>query len=150
MRRLAHRQAGWQACETDNSVLRSVERLLFPALSDVRHDRQMAHASVRCDTQLHASHSLSFPYAALLQSSVPPCLVPPSEDQARALAPLGVTVVEGPGGQKYWHRRRHPLFTAVCLELLTEVVNSRWVRGGQLQVRERWSTPGEGEVVNSR
>ena len=50
---------------------------------------------------------------------------PLAEDQARSLAPLGVTVVEGPGGQKYWHRRRHPLFTAVCLELLTEVVNSR-------------------------
>ncbi|CAI5990129.1 unnamed protein product [Closterium sp. NIES-64] len=45
--------------------------------------------------------------------------------QAVAVAPLGTAVVEGADGRKYWHRRRHPLYTSVGVLLLQEIVNAR-------------------------
>lgn len=46
-------------------------------------------------------------------------------EQAKAMAPLGVSVVEGPDGRPYWRKRRHPLFAATGMMLLTEIINAR-------------------------
>ncbi|CAI7791721.1 unnamed protein product [Closterium sp. NIES-54] len=53
--------------------------------------------------------------------------IPPgyTDAQAVAVAPLGTAVVEGADGRKYWHRRRHPLYTSVGVLLLQEIVNAR-------------------------
>lgn len=61
-----------------------------------------------------------------IMEPVPPGL---EEDQAKALAPLGVTVVEKAAEdgsvQRFWRRSRHPLFCSVAMLLLTEIVNAR-------------------------
>ncbi|GJP40170.1 hypothetical protein CLOM_g24450 [Closterium sp. NIES-68] len=53
--------------------------------------------------------------------------IPPgyTDAQAVAVSPLGTAVVEGADGRKYWHRRRHPLYTSVGVLLLQEIVNAR-------------------------
>ncbi|CAI5494411.1 unnamed protein product [Closterium sp. Naga37s-1] len=52
-------------------------------------------------------------------------LIGDPDAQAVAVAPLGTAVVEGADGRKYWHRRRHPLYTSVGVLLLQEIVNAR-------------------------
>eukprot|EP00271_Cylindrocystis_brebissonii_P022866 TRINITY_DN898_c0_g1_i1.p1 TRINITY_DN898_c0_g1~~TRINITY_DN898_c0_g1_i1.p1 ORF type:complete len:1519 (-),score=355.87 TRINITY_DN898_c0_g1_i1:1045-5601(-) len=57
-----------------------------------------------------------------IMDPVPPNL---SLTEARALAGLGVEVVEGDKSQLFWKRRRHPLFASISLSLLAEIINAR-------------------------
>ncbi|XP_024530004.1 stromal processing peptidase, chloroplastic [Selaginella moellendorffii] len=49
-----------------------------------------------------------------------------TEQQARALAPPGVEVIQKPGETgSFWKRPRHPLYGSVAMTLLAEIINAR-------------------------
>ena len=48
-----------------------------------------------------------------------------TEEQARALAPPGVEVINDINSALCWKRRRHPLYASVALTLLAEIINAR-------------------------